>query len=87
MLKNLNGFEGVLIDSGKTKIGSYHLGFSNPVISPKSEDIHNPLFVICSPNFASEIEQQILDMGFSKSLIIHGYGLKNESKLPLKLTK
>jgi SAM-dependent methyltransferase len=84
MLKN---FEGNLIDSGKTKIGTYHLGFSNSIISPNSEDIKNPFFVICSPNFESEIEKQIISMGFSKSSIIHGYGLNNDQKLPLKLPK
>jgi len=73
ILRKLAGFEGILIDSGKTKIGTYHLGFSNPITSPKSSIISNPLFVLCSPNFASEIENQILKMGFSKSSIIHGY--------------
>lgn len=64
----------VVVDNARSKIGTFHLGFSTPVARPIPEQLRNRhiIFVLCSPSWNSEIRKQISAMDLRSYEIIPG---------------
>ncbi|HLT76134.1 MAG TPA: hypothetical protein VKZ87_02000, partial [Ferrovibrio sp.] len=64
----------VVVDNARSKIGTFHLGFSTPVARPIPEQLRSRhiIFVLCSPSWNSEIRKQISAMDLRSYEIIPG---------------
>ncbi len=60
------------VDSAVSKIGTLHEGFASPVIKPgfEANEPGGHLFLLCSPNWNSDIREQILALGLPQVEII-----------------
>jgi hypothetical protein len=60
------------VDSAVSKIGTLHEGFASPVIKPgfNANEPGGHLFLLCSPNWNSDIREQILSLGLPQVEII-----------------
>jgi SAM-dependent methyltransferase len=61
-----------IVDNAATKIGTWHLGFSEPISPPLFEKrvAGHRIFILCSPSWNYEIHAQILGMNLENISII-----------------